>query len=504
MKVSIDRLMEQSGVKFGTSGARGLVTAMADQVCYSYTKAFLQYLQQNQALNTASTVDGVASVASVAIGGDLRPSTLCIMRACGKAAEDLHIQVIYCGPVPSPVLANYGLVKQMPTVMVTGSHIPADRNGIKFTTLMGEITKQDEQGITAQKLEIDETLFDGDGALVEEYELPAMQTEATELFIKRYTDFYDHNTLKGLKIGFYQHSTVGRELFPLILQKLGAQVELLGYSDTFVPVDTEAIRKVDRELALEWAKEYKLDAIVSADGDCDRPLLACEDGEWLGGDILGILAASALHADGVAAPVSCNTALEQSKLFAHVLRTKIGSPYVIEGMQALALQGGVVVGYEANGGFLLQTPVQVFNRQLDALPTRDAILPVVVVLAQAAQRKLPLTALLSELPHRYTYSNRLTEFDTALSVEKISRLDTGNEEKTKARVEAVFGGLCGALVHVDRTDGMRMRFANGEIVHLRPSGNAPELRCYNEAASALRVRELNNSCMNILESWRRV
>jgi phosphomannomutase len=43
---------------------------------------------------------------------------------------------------------------------------------------------------------------------------------------------------------------------------------------------------------------------------------------------------------------------------------------------------------------------------------------------------------------------------------------------------------------VDETDGLRVTLASGEIVHLRPSGNAPELRCYAEADTAARAREL--------------
>ena len=42
--VSIADLMTQSGVAFGTSGARGLVIAMTDRVCFAYTCAFLQHL----------------------------------------------------------------------------------------------------------------------------------------------------------------------------------------------------------------------------------------------------------------------------------------------------------------------------------------------------------------------------------------------------------------------------------------------------------------------------
>jgi phosphomannomutase len=43
-----------------------------------------------------------------------------------------------------------------------------------------------------------------------------------------------------------------------------------------------------------------------------------------------------------------------------------------------------------------------------------------------------------------------------------------------------------------------MIFDSDEVIHLRPSGNAPEFRCYNEAATAARVAELNIACMKIL------
>ena len=39
-------------------------------------------------------------------------------------------------------------------------------------------------------------------------------------------------------------------------------------------------------------------------------------------------------------------------------------------------------------------------------------------------------------------------------------------------------------------------------MHLRPSGNAPELRCYTEADSASRAETLNAECLGALEAWR--
>ena len=47
MKIFVGDMMNSSGVGFGTSGARGLVSSMTDLVCYSYTHAFLSYCEKN-------------------------------------------------------------------------------------------------------------------------------------------------------------------------------------------------------------------------------------------------------------------------------------------------------------------------------------------------------------------------------------------------------------------------------------------------------------------------
>ena len=67
-------------------------------------------------------------------------------------------------------------------------------------------------------------------------------------------------------------------------------------------------------------------------------------------------------------------------------------------------------------------------------------------------------------------------------------------------MERLFGALCGEVRAIDTTDGLRMTFENGEIVHLRPSGNAPEFRCYNEAGTQARAAELNRACLAMLSA----
>ena len=48
MTIKINELMIRSGVQFGTSGVRGLVKDMSDEVCFSYVTAFLKYLNDKQ------------------------------------------------------------------------------------------------------------------------------------------------------------------------------------------------------------------------------------------------------------------------------------------------------------------------------------------------------------------------------------------------------------------------------------------------------------------------
>ncbi len=491
---NIDKLMQTSGVTFGTSGARGLATAMTDKICYCYTKAFIQHLENLQNIEKNS---------QIAFAGDLRPSTPRICTAVSQAIQDCGYTPIYCGSIPSPAIAYYGLTNKIPSIMVTGSHIPDDRNGIKYNSPNGEIMKSDEIGIKQQNVNCDANLFDESGMFIQTISLPAIQTEAEDAYIKRYTDFFDKDTLSGLMIGLYQHSCVGRDTLNKIYTALGAVVTNLGRSDTFIPVDTEAIRPADIQLAKEWASSGDYDSILSADGDCDRPLISDETGQWLRGDVAGILCAQHLGADAVITPVSCNSAIELCQSFNKVIRTKIGSPYVIDAMNQASDEGySMVVGYEANGGFLTNTPMDYKGGELSALPTRDAVILHIAILAESKNKACQISDLVKALPNRYTASNRLKEFPIEKSKLKIASFNSGNFEQDAKTFETEFGDLCGKVKSIDYTDGVRATFDNGEIIHLRPSGNAPELRCYNEASDAIRVIELNNLCIERMENWR--
>ena len=210
-----------------------------------------------------------------------------------------------------------------------------------------------------------------------------------------------------------------------------------------------------------------LDAVVSTDGDSDRPLvLGVERGRvrFLPGDILGMVAADFLGVRSAAVPVSAS----------------------------------------------------------------DALLPILALLYASLGRGMSIAKLLSTLPTRFGRSSVLRPFprDRALAI--VAALSPANPDIVEARFEvpegrqphpAVLraGGTTGPDVADERLakelarirgrlegfftirdgfgpvawtnwlDGVRVGFANGDVAHVRPSGNAPELRIYVLAGSPERA-----------------
>ncbi len=459
-------LSEQSGIQFGTSGVRGLVSGLTDELCYAWGQAFL---------NSVAT-----GAQRIAVGHDLRPSSPRICAAIMQSISDAGCEPIFIGALPTPALAHYCITHSMPGIMVTGSHIPFDRNGIKFYRADGEIGKDDEQAILNASVNVPARLSPA--------ALPTVDPAALHAYVQRYVQFFGSTALTGKRIAVYEHSSVARDVLRTILEGMGAQVLSLGRTDTFVPIDTEAVRAEDVQQAAAWAAEHTFDALVSTDGDADRPLIGDENGVWMRGDVVGILCAQALGADVVVTPVSSNTAVEKCGSFKQVVRTRIGSPYVIEGMEQAA--GSIICGYEANGGFLLGSRVAQNSVQLTQLPTRDSVLPMLALLVQSAKQGVPMSALSAGLPQRFTASDRIQNVPTDWSKQLLAKLT-----QDAASVASLMAPDAGNMVGQDETDGLRITFANSDIVHLRPSGNAPELRCYAESESAGRAKILCDACL---------
>ena len=180
-------------LRFGTSGLRGLVTEMTPEAVAQYTHAFL----------TACD-----SGAVLCVGQDLRPSSPRIADNVIAAARQAGMRVINCGPVPTPALALAAQAHGGGAVMVTGSHIPADRNGLKFYTPKGEITKADEARLL---------LAVGAVGSVEVSGAEGFSGAAAVAYVTRYIDFFGPGALAGVRVGLWEHSSAARDVLGLVL-----------------------------------------------------------------------------------------------------------------------------------------------------------------------------------------------------------------------------------------------------------------------------------------------
>ncbi|MDQ2773989.1 MAG: phosphomannomutase [Acidobacteriota bacterium] len=510
---------EPQELRFGTSGRRGLVIDLTQLEIYINVVAELGYLQ-----SLPTSQGGIAAGQEVFFAYDLRPSSTSFVpdqqgrgeltQAVVQAITDARMIPVNLGPLPTPALSCYALSRCRASIMVTGSHIPFDRNGYKTNTSQGELLKEHEAPIAEAVAKVREriytepfgkSLFTARGELKRGHSpLPQEHSEGRSAYVDRYTGFFADSTLRGKRIVLYEHSAVGRDILREILQWFDAEVIPAARSSSFVPIDTENIDAAQLDLIQRLTTEAAaahgpIDAVLSVDGDSDRPLLlgVCPSTgqvHFFGGDLVGMIVASYLNADSVVVPISCNDAIDRGNL-AGVLepKTRIGSPYVIAGMQSASAKGRrAICGWEANGGFLLGCDLERKGRTLKALPTRDAVLPILCTLFAAQEKAVPLTELFAALPKRFSRAALIRDFPRPVSaklIQSFSSSDPAQDAEIRKKLSKFFPASSGfgCIANVNYLDGVRITFDNGEVVHIRSSGNADELRVYAVADSQARA-----------------
>ena len=524
---------------FGTSGLRGLVRDMTSLEAYVTTRGFLAWLRETGEASPGSTVY---------VAGDLRPSTDSIvleegsrgelLQAVCRAIEDGGFTVVSLGRIPTPALVSYALSRKSPSVMVTGSHIPAERNGIKLHRPSGEILKTDEAPILAAVKRVREeeyarpleaSIFDQHGMIHADHRrpLPEDVSEGAEEYARRYTAAFPRAALSGRKILVWLHSAVGGKLLVDILQQLGAETIPVGRSEQFMAVDTEAVDAgmlQTLQALVDANGGASIDAVVSTDGDSDRPLVAAVDRgrvRLVPGDLLGLIASEYLGARHVAVPINASDAVELGlrDRGVTVVRTKIGSPHVVAAMKE--------AGWESNGGFLTAVPLNVpGGGALPPLPTRDAVLPILAALCASSNGDKGLAAVLDALPKRFGRSGLVRGFPFLTAGEIIRWLTpqdpsvlearfapegigirtldaalraVGAEDPQREGLDAIRTRLeryfdaekgFGGIAWINWLDGVRVGFASNDVAHIRPSGNAPEMRIYAVADTPERAEEI--------------
>ncbi|KKR39263.1 MAG: Phosphomannomutase/phosphoglucomutase [Candidatus Woesebacteria bacterium GW2011_GWB1_40_101] len=437
---------------FGTSGIRGPAEGpqklFTNQFCFDIGRTFAIFLKKHQA------------VGAVAIGGDPRDSTPQIMKFVQLGLLREGRNVLNEGVTSIPSMNNILLTDSTisGSIMVSGSHIKADLNGLKFFADKEEILKEDE----AEIVEIYDSIKETAPFKDEELQVQS-ETRAKDLYIKRLISL-------GQKYPAWRAvvdpgNGAQTETMPQVLESLGLRVSKLNADLTqqFLARDTEV--ESDFEELKAKVKAESADFGVGYDSDGDRAVFVDENGNYIPGDYTGTLVAKYMAGSKIVTPI--NTSQVVDTIGKEVLRTKVGSPYVVSAMK----KSDASFGFEANGG-------GVFSDML----SRDGGRMTIEVLNILAKKGSKLSELLSELPKFYIERDKI-EYKWEFKDKII--------EEAKSR----FKGK-----KVEELDGLKIWVDENTWILFRSSANAPEFRVFAESKNKETAEKLLNDGLSLVKA----
>jgi len=500
--------------KMGTSGIRANANDLTDQQIGVITIGINNYLMDlpNRTDLPKDLSDFIKKGAIkkgdyMVVAGDLRPSTERIMIATALGILESGNKVDYIGKVPTPVAALYGLLNKMAVSVVTGSHIPIEDNGVKFYRANGELWKEEESifrqyiddAYRAEYLKTwaeskynkegmlksdEELTLPGQSLMVEEAReavkeknvnkraIEARKKTALQLYEERLLKAFGRS-LKGIKLAFWEQTTVDRDYSPRRLKGMGADivtVNRMNEAEEFLTLDTEDVKEKYRKTAEAFMNQTGRDVLITKDGDGDRPavFIRLKNGEvvFIPGDKLNILAALLLRPKQFSIPRTANyialKALEDAGII--IDYNNVGSPYIdLSMMEYLGFDmDGKTGSYgcEVNGGGFIgdkefslpedvvdklmefndesRIPFKELTGKLSRLSTREAAMPIVAALLLAKIKGKTLPELYEE-----TFSGKYQSETGAVLVENVSKTKCtpGCEKYTKEIGDAIVGSF---------------------------------------------------------------
>ncbi len=428
---------------FGTSGIRGDAASLfTNQFSFDLGRVFSIFLKKHSA-------DGW-----IAVGMDPRESSPRIKEALTKGLAYEGRSVYDEGTTSIPSM-NW-ILKTEPqfagSIMVSGSHIKPKLNGMKFFSFGEEILKRHEEEI--QKIyeeEKEKVGFDDSETL-----LKNVQTEsrARESYIEYLVSKASPDFPKW-KIVVDPGNGAQSETAPEMLTRLGFDVIKMNCSiqELFLSRDTE----VSGDFADLQKKvvEEKAGLGIGFDSDGDRVVFIDEKGGFIPGDYSGTIIAKHIDSKRVVTPI--NTSQVIDKIGKEVIRTKVGSPYVVGKMEEM----DIPFGFEANGGGIFEE-----------MHSRDGGRTVVEFLNILKKSGKKISELVADLPKFYLSRDKV-EYKWELKDEILAKA----KEKFKG-------------VKVEEIDGLKIWIDDSTWILFRSSMNAPEFRVFAESKSEEESRKL--------------
>lgn len=376
------------------------------------------------------------------VGMDPRKSSSRILIAIENGLNFAGREVLDEGILPVPAL-NW-ILKKKPhagSIMITGSHIAGNLNGLKFFAFKDEILKIHEQ-------EISELYFSLAGKNTISTVKPKVTKQNLSSFEyqKMLINLCGHDYPKLNKIVVDSGNGAQSEVMSKVLSEIGLPVIAINNNvkGDFIARDTETDGGL-KELQNEVLKN-KADIGIAYDFDGDRVVFIDELGNFIPGDYSGSLIAKYSDSSKIVTPI--NTSQVVDSIGKIIIRTKVGSPYVVQAMK----ESGASFGFEANGGGISE----------EIMMSRDGGSTTIKLLKIMKKKGKSLSELVNELPKYYLY--RVKVDCPANYYQTI--LDEAKKHFISTKIEEV--------------DGLKI-WIDKDWLLFRPSSNAPEFRVFAES-----------------------
>jgi phosphomannomutase / phosphoglucomutase len=427
---------------FGTSGIRGDAEVLfTDQFCFDLGRTFARYLK-------SKGLDG-----DVAVGMDPRGSSPRIKQAVEKGLWYEKYEVYDQGATPVPSMCFVLQVNPSFTgsLMITGSHIKANLNGIKFFVNKEEILKKDEEEIQKLYFKLKEEIDHNIAPPAESHPDLKAAEEYKEMLLRLADGPYP-----AWKVVVDPGDGAQSDVMPQVLSALGIRVHELNTTiqGDFFARDTE--NEEDFAPLKRKVVETNSDFGVGFDSDGDRCIFVDHKGNFIPGDYTASIVAREAQTTDIVTTVATSQVAEY--IGKKIYRTKVGSPYIISKMK----ETGAQFSFEPNGGGI----------SAEIMFTRDGGSTTIKLLNILKKSGKTIEDLVSELPKFY------------LAKTKLDYKWEQKDEIIKRAKEKYSGNK------IDETDGLKIWIDKTSWLMFRSSLNAPEFRIFAESKNSEKARSL--------------
>jgi len=402
----------------------------------------------------------------ILLGHDMRVSSEPLAEAFARGAGAAGARVVHVGEVSTDALYFASGRLDLPGVMITASHNPAEYNGFKpcgrQAAPIGSESGLDDIRRVAEQADV---ALAGPDADVERMDILGEYAEHCRSLV-------DLGGLRPLKVAIDAGNGMAGKTVPVVFEPLPFDVvplffELDGTFPNHPASPIEAENIVDLQRAV---RDEGCDVGIAFDGDADRMFLVDEEGQPISGSTTTAMVAERLlkkfPGESIIYNLICSWAVREAitENGGTPVRTRVGHSFI---KQVMA-ETGAIFGGEHSGHYYFRNNFRADSGMIAAL----------IVLEALSEFAGPLSKLVEPF-ERYVSSGEINSVVTD---------QTGTIER-----------LASAYRHgrQDRVDGLTVEFEDWWF-NCRPSNTEPLLRLNLEARTRERMQQKTDEVLGVI------